>query len=105
MQENNLCECGTTGTLNHIFFQCPIHEDATAQLIIALDNLNLNIDGPVNLQKLLQLNKNQVQDQNLVSFVQGKKVDADIIGTLKYLILLSGVGKSHIPIVSVFILL
>lgn len=73
MQENNLCECVNTGTLNHIFFQCPIHEDATAQLIIALENLNLTIEGPRNLQNLLQLNKKQVHDL-LVEFLKHEKI-------------------------------
>jgi ribonuclease HI len=73
IQEDNQCECGSIGTLEHIFFQCPIHEDATAQLNIALDNLDQNIEYPRSLVQLLKLNSKDVNDL-LVQFLRHENI-------------------------------
>jgi hypothetical protein len=73
IQDNNLCECGQQGTLNHIFFNCPIHEEATAQLNLAIDNLTLNIEDPRSLTELLKINKKQIHDL-LVQFLKHENI-------------------------------
>jgi hypothetical protein len=61
-QENNQCDCGDPGTLDHIFFQCPLHEDATAQLIIALENIEPPIEQLRTPIQLLKLNTKTIND-------------------------------------------
>jgi ribonuclease HI len=75
IQDNNLCECGQQGTLDHIFFNCPIHEEVTvtAQLNIAIDNLNLKLEDPRSLTELLTVNKKQIHDL-LVQFIKHENI-------------------------------
>ncbi|KAF4523529.1 hypothetical protein B566_EDAN013072, partial [Ephemera danica] len=42
MIQSNRCDCGSVGTINHIFFSCPDNEEATAQLILSLINFNID---------------------------------------------------------------
>jgi hypothetical protein len=69
LKEDNLCECGSEGTLDHIFFNCHLHEEATAQLNLAIENLDLTIDNPRSLTHLLRLNTKQIHDL-LVNFIK-----------------------------------
>jgi hypothetical protein len=69
LKEDNLCECGSEGTLDYIFFNCHLHEEATAQLNLAIENLDLTIDNPRSLTHLLRLNTKQIHDL-LVNFIK-----------------------------------
>jgi hypothetical protein len=69
LKEDNFCECGDEGKLDHIFFKCHLHEEATAQFNLALENLDLNIDNPRSLSQLLQPASKQIHDL-LVNFIK-----------------------------------
>jgi hypothetical protein len=62
LRENNLCECGSIGFLDHIFFECIIHVNASAQLNLAIDLLDIRIDNPKTLTQLLQLQNKKIHD-------------------------------------------
>ncbi|KAF4532733.1 hypothetical protein B566_EDAN011925 [Ephemera danica] len=58
MTQSNRCDCGSVGTINHMFFSCPENEDSTAQLILSLININLEPeDNNWDMAPILKSNK------------------------------------------------
>lgn len=52
IRNDNLCACGQVGDINHIFFNCELHENHTKILVRKL--LELNFYLPLNINNILE---------------------------------------------------